>query len=224
MNSILETVCSVCNKVKANSFHGSTFLPILRNLRKEFKIHNVDLKIRSKKDKTLNGAEFYINAYYDSFDDASLETPIEVIINNNFDNSLVWDKGHVTDFLTQIFDAVVHEKQHQRQSRKRQYEQYWNHHDAGYHYHEYLQDPDELDAYALSIAIELCRSLGKHRALRYLPKLTALSRMKIKNQYVSPNLNAYVAHFDRPFSPILRKLSKKIYVRLKKIDTDYIFQ
>lgn len=220
----METVCSVCNKVQANSQNGLTFPTVLKTLRKEFKIHDIELKIRSRKDKTLDSAEFYVHAYYDSFDDKNLDIPIEVIVNNNFDKEQVWDYKQVKDFLIQVYDAVVHEKKHQRQSKKRDYEQYWDHHDAGYHYHEYLQDPDEIDAYSLSIAIELCRNLGKHRALRYLPKLTTLARMKIGGEYVSPNLNAYVSHFDEPKSVLLRRLAKKVYVRLKKIDTDYIFQ
>lgn len=220
----METVCSVCNKVQANNKSNSTFPEILKSLRKEFKIHDIELKIRSKKEKHLDVSEFYVHAFYDSFDDKNLDVPIEVFVHNNFDKDQVWDHVQVKDFLIQVYDAVVHEKKHQRQSRKRNYELYWDHPDAGYHYKEYLQDPDELDAYAFSIAIELCRTLGKHRALRYLPKLTTLARMKINEQYVSPNLNAYVAHFEKPVSPVLRRLAKKIYVRLKKIDTDYIFQ
>lgn len=220
----METVCSVCNKVQANNKHGATFPTVLKSLRKEFKINDIELKIRSRKDKHLDSAEFYVHAYYDSFDDKNLDVPIEVIVHNNFEKEQEWDTRQVKDFLIQVYDAVVHEKKHQRQSRKRNFESYWEHVDAGYHYHEYLQDPDELDAYAFSIAIELCRALGKHRALRYLPRLTALARMKINEQYVSPNLNAYVAHFDQPKSILLRRLAKKIYVRLKKIDTDYIFQ
>lgn len=224
MNSILETVCSVCNKVQANSKHGLTFPMILKALRKEFKIQNIELKIRSRRVKTLDTVEFYVHAYYDAFDDQQLDIPIEVIVNNNFDKEQLWDSTQVKNFLIQIYDAVVHEKKHQRQSRKRNYEQFWEHVDGGYHYHEYLQDPDELDAYALSIAIELCRNLGKHRAIRYMPKFTTLARMKTKDEYVSPNLNAYVAHFEKPISPILRRLAKKVYVRLMKVDTDYIFQ
>jgi hypothetical protein len=57
-----------------------------------------------------------------------------------------------------------------------------------------------------------------------MPKFTTLARMKINGDFASPNLNAYVSHFERPVSPILRRLAKKVYVRLKKIDTDYIFQ
>lgn len=224
MNSVMETICSVCNKVQANNSDGSTFPQVLKTLRKQFKIHDIELKIRSRRDKTLDSAEFYVHAYYDSFDDENLECPIEVVVNNNFDKDQIWDCKQVKDFLIQVYDAVVHEKKHQRQSRKRNYEQFWEHHDAGYHYHEYLQDPDELDAYSLSIAIELCRNLGKHRALRYMPKFTTLARMKIGGEFVSPNLHAYVSHFERPISPLLRRLAKKVYVRLKKIDTDYIFQ
>ena len=224
MNSIMETVCSVCNKVQANSRNGSTFPEVLKSLRKEFKIHDIELKIRSRKDKTLDNAEFYVHAYYDAFDDSNLDVPIEVIINNNFDRGQSWDQKQVRDFLVQVYDAVVHEKKHQRQSRKRNHAQYWEHHDAGYHYHEYLQDPDEVDAYALSIAIELCRTMGKYRASRHLCRFTTLARLKVNGDYVSPNLHAYVSHFEKPISPLLRRLAKKVYVRLKKIDTDYIFQ
>jgi len=220
----METVCSVCNKVQTNSGDGILFPKLMINLRKEFKIHDIELKIRSRKDKSLAPAEFYVNAYYDSYDDQQLDVPIEVIVNNNFNKDQIWDRSQTKDFLIQVFDAVVHEKKHQRQSKKRHHEQYWNRHDAGYHYREYLQDPDEIDAYALSIAIELCRTLGKHRALRYMPKFTTLARMKIRDQFVSPNLHAYVSHFEKPISPLLRRLAKKIYIRLKKIDTDYIFQ
>lgn len=224
MNSIMETVCLVCTNVQVHSKHGLTFPQILKLLRKQFKIQNIELKIRSRKDKTLDDSEFYVHAYYDAFDDQNLDIPIEVIINNNFDKTVIWDKAQVKDFLIQVYDAVVHEKKHQRQSRKRNYEQYWDHKDGGFQYREYLQDPDELDAYAFSIAIELCRNLGRHRALRYMPKFTTLARMKIKDQYVSPNLNAYVSHFEKPVSPILRRLAKKVYVRLMKVDTDFIFQ
>lgn len=224
MNSVMETVCSVCNKVQATASSGATFPKVMTILRKQFRIHEIELKIRSRKDKHLDGAEFYVHAFYDAYDDKNLDVPIEVIVNNNFDKEQEWSQRQVKDFLVQVYDAVVHEKKHQRQSKKRNYEQFWSHHDAGYCYHEYLQDPDELDAYAFSIAIELCRNLGKHRALRYMPKFTTMSRMKVNGDYVSPNLHAYVNHFDKPFSPILRRLAKKVYVRLKKVDTDFIFQ
>jgi hypothetical protein len=224
MNSVMEIVCSACNKVKSTTKHGAVFQDVLKEVRKEFRKTDVDIKVRSQSKKFLTDEEFYVNAYYDCEDDADGETPIEVIIYHNFNKQLVWDEKQIHSLLIQIFDAVVHEIKHQRQSRKRKHHNYWNHVDAGYHYHEYLQDPDEIDAYALSIAIELCRTLGRHRALRYMPRFTTLARLKVQDQLVSPNLNAYVSHFEKPISPLLRKLAKKIYVRLKKIDTDYIFQ
>lgn len=224
MNSVMESVCGICNRIRSKTTTGACFQTLLKEIRKEFRKSDIDVKIKSSSKKFLSQEEFYVNAYYDSEDDKDQETPIEVIIYHNFNKQIVWDRKQITDLLIQIFDAVVHEVKHQRQSRKRKHVQYWDHHDAGYHYREYLQDPDEIDAYAFSIAIELCRSLGKHRALRYMPKFTALARLKINDQYASTNLNAYVSHFEKPISPLLRLLAKKIYVRLKKIDTDYVFQ
>jgi len=219
----MEAVCLVCNSVRNKTKAGTSFQNLLKELRREFRKTDFDLKIKSQSKKFLSSDEFYVNAYYDSEDDLNKETPIEVIIYHNFPKDIVWDKKHVTDLLIQVFDAVVHEIKHQRQSRKRGHKEFRERADSGYHYGEYLQDPDELDAYALSITIELCRTLGKHRALRYMPKFTTLARLKVKEEFVSPNLNAYVSHFEKPISPLLRLLAKKIYVRLKKIDTDYIF-
>lgn len=219
----METVCSVCTTVKTRSKHGISFQKLLTQVRREFKQQGFDLALRSQTKKYLDSEEFYVNAYYDAEDDQQRETPIEVIIYHNFDKEIIWDQKHATDILVQIFDAVVHEYKHQRQSRKRKFQTFWLRHDAGTQYQNYLKDPDELDAYALSIAIELCRSLGKFRALRYMPKFTLLAKLKIKEQYVSPNLNAYVAHFKESDPELLKRLAKKVYVRLQKVDTDAIF-
>lgn len=223
MNSILETVCAVCTQVRQKSKQGISFQHLLTNTRREFKDHGIKILLRSSRKKYLNQEEFYINAYYDAEDDRDGEVCIEVIAYHNFDKTVTWDAKQISGFLIEIYDAVVHEFKHQRQSRKRNYKLYWAHHDAGYHYHEYLQDPDEIDAYAFSIAIELCRNLGKFRAIRYLPKFSTLAKMRIGGQFVSPNLNAYVGHFGNTDSPISKLLSKKIYIRLQKIDTDFVF-
>ena len=219
----METVCLICSQARDKSKKGVSFQMLLTIIRREFRNAGLDVKIKSQCKKYLGPEEFYVNAYYDAEDDYQKDTPIEVIIYHNFEKDAIWVGKQITDLLVQIFDATVHEYKHQRQSRKRKYQSYWDHADAGYHYNLYLQDPDEVDAYALSIAIELCRTLGKHRALRYMTRLTTLARLKMKEQYVSPNLNAYVAHFEKPISPLLRKLAKKVYVRLQKVDTDCIF-
>ena len=223
MNTIMETVCLICNQVRQKTKQDTSFPKLLVELRRGFRRAGLDLKIKSQIKKFLDTEEFYVNAYYDPEDDENKETPIEVIIYHNFDKDIIWTNKQITELLTQVFDATVHEYKHQRQSRKRNYKEFWLRSDAETEFHEYLQHPDELDAYALSIAIELCRTVGKFRALRYMPKFTTLARLKVKEEYVSPNLNAYVSHFEKPISPLLRRLAKKIYVRLMKVDTDHIF-
>lgn len=223
MNSILETVCGVCSRVRDKTKQGTSFQNLLTTVRKEFKHQGLDVKFKSTRKKYLDQEEFYVNAYYDPEDDRNNDTPIEVIIYHNFDKAVVWDRQHITDLLREVFDAVVHEYKHQRQSRKRSYNTYWDHVDGNLHYHVYLTDPDEVDAYAFSIAVELCRSLGKFRALRYMPKFTTMSRIKMKDHYASPNLYAYVSHFGSFDDQLLKTLAKKVYIRIQKLDTDFIF-
>ncbi len=224
MNSVMEKVCDVCTTVRNDSKLGVTFPELLVKLRKQFKRQDISLKIRSQRSKTLAPEEFYVNAYYDAEDDRNLDIPIEVVVHNNFDKTHLWDQKHITEFLIQVYDAVIHEHKHQRQSKKRNHESYWLHVSAGYNYKEYLEDPDEIDAYAFSIAVELCRSLGKYRALRYMHKFSSMSKLKFKDGYASPNLNAYISHFNESNPKLLKTLAKKIYVRLQKVDADYIFQ
>lgn len=219
----METVCLICTQVRHKTKQDTSFPKLLVALRREFRHAGLDVKVKSQAKKFLATEEFYVNAYYDAEDDKNKETPIEVIIYHNFNKDVIWSKKQITELLVQVFDATVHEFKHQRQSRKRFHKEFWERADAEHEFHEYLQDPDELDAYALSIAIELCRTVGKFRALRYMPKFTTLARLKVKEEFVSPNLNAYVSHFEKPISPLLRRLAKKVYIRLQKVDTDVIF-
>ena len=221
MNNILEQVNSVCTVIRNSIKYPTTFKILLSKTRKVFKSKNFDLKIKTKRQPFLNHEEFYVNAYYDADDDKHNETPIEVLVYQNFDKNEIWDTKQTSELLVQIFDAVIHEYRHQRQSRSRKYLTFSQHPQTPYR--EYLLDPDELDAYALSIAIELCRNLGKFRALRYMQRLSYLSKFKIQNKFVSPNLNAYVQHFGGVEHPVIKRLTKKVYIRLKKIDTDYVF-
>jgi len=221
MNTVMETVSSVCNRVRHNSKHGVSFQNLLTMLRREFRERGFNLKIKSDRDKGLDPVEFYVNAYYDAEDDKNKEIPIEIVVHHNFEKFAIWDKKHTTEFLIQIFDATVHEYKHQRQSIKRKYNVYAE--NVKSPYKEYLAEDDELDAYALSIAIELCRTLGKFRALRLMSKASALAKLKFNGRYVSPNLAAYFGQFGSIHNPLLKKLSKKVYVRLQKIDTDSVF-
>lgn len=221
MNSIMETVCSVCNSVRSNASDGISFQKLMTLLRREFKLKDLSIKIRTVRSKYTTSDEFYVNAYYDAFDDKEGDVSIEVVIHHNFTEEIVWDKQHITELLIQVFDATVHEFKHQRQSIKRKYETYSYHNHEPYHV--YLADPDEIDAYAISIAIELTRNLGKYRAMRYLAKFSGLCKLKFNGKFVSPSLSAYFGQFGSVQNPIIKSLAKKVYVRLRKIDTASIF-
>lgn len=218
---MMETVCTVCNSVRNSAKNGISFQKLLVLIRKEFRNHNMGIKLKSLRDKKMDSEEFYVNAYYDPEDDKDGEISIEINIHHNFDKDVVWDKLQITDLLIQIFDATVHEFKHQRQSVKRKYITYSNHEQAPYHL--YLADPDEVDAYAFSIAIELTRSLGKYRAMRYLGKFTGLCKLKFNGKFVSPSLSAYYGQFGSVNHKLMKRLSKKVYIRLRKIDTASIF-
>jgi hypothetical protein len=217
----METVCSVCTHVKLESKPGISFQKLLTALRRRFRQQGFGLRIKSQRDKFLDSEEFYVNAYYDPEDDYEGDIPIEVVVHHNFDKDTVWDQKHATEFLVQIFDAVVHEYKHQRQSIKRNYRTYVEHTRSPYN--QYLADPDEVDAYAISIAIELCRNIGKYRALKYMGKISSLSRLKFNGKLVSPCLASYFGSFGNLPNPVLKRLIKKIYIRLQKIDTDALF-
>jgi len=219
MNLILERVNAVCQHVRESNTQGITFKKLIGSTRAEFKKRDFDLTIKTKKDKTLDPSEFYVNAFYDAEDDFNNETSIEVIIHHNFNDTDVFSQTQITDFLIQIYDAVVHEYRHQQQSLKRNYEVYSNHDQSPYN--EYLTDPDEIDAYALSIAIELLRHMNKERAKRYMSRITIMAKMRQNNMLVSPNLKSYIDHFG--LNNITKKISKKVYKHLDALDRRYIF-
>lgn len=220
MYHTMESVCSVCIKVRNETNRGTSFKALLAKLRKNFKKQELFLDLRSHRKSTLDFKEFYVNAYYDPENDRNGENPFEVIIFHNFNKHMIWDQHQVTDLLEQVFDAIIHEFRHQKQSRKRRHKSYWTQSSIT---SEYLSDPDEVDAYAVSIAIELCRNIGKHRAISYMHRFTTMSRYRIQSNLASPNLFAYVKVFEDLDHPVLKKLAKKIYKRLIKIDTDHIF-
>lgn len=219
MNSIIERVNLACRNVRYNNAGPITFKKLVSQTRKSFKDHDFDIAIKTKKDLLLYEDGFYVMAYYDAHDDQNFETPIEVVIHHNFTNQQQFAENQITDFLIQVFDAVVHEYKHRDQSIKRNFKQFA---DVCYSpYREYLSDPDELDAYALSIAIELARTIGVERAKRNLPRIRILSKMRQGTGVISPNLRSYIEHFD--FGPLLKKLSKKIYKHLETLDTRALF-
>lgn len=218
MNSTIERVNKVCQNVrKANSV--ASFRKLVAATQKEFRINDIDLALKTKKDKDLSSDHFYIMAYYDPEDDFNNETAIEVIVYHNFVGDSKFQHTQITEFLIQVFDAVVHEMRHQVQSSQRYFESYSEH--AHEPFSKYLADPDELDAYALSIAIELLRALPADRAKRNMARMTVLSKLKKGDMLVSPNLRSYTAHFKN--NPLLKKLAKKVYKHLETLDSRHIF-
>lgn len=219
MNSILERVNKVCKYVRDTNTHSISFKKLVSLTRSAFKLYDFDLYIKTKKDKSLLSSEFYVHAYYDAEDDFNNETPIEIIVHHNFSDIDQFSKTQISEFLIQIFDASVHEYRHQEQSVKRKYETYSSHNQNPYS--SYLKDPDELDAYALSIAIELLRFMDKPRAKRYMSRLTVLAKMRLGSQYISPNLKAYVDYFG--LNSLTKKLAKKVYKHIDSLDKSQIF-
>lgn len=219
MNAVLERVNKICKHVRDLNSQSISFKKLVWNIRHICKVNGLDLKIVTKKDKTLDTNQFYVNAYYDAEDDFNQETPIEIYVYHNFNDSDSFLKTQITEFLVQIFDATVHEYRHQKQSQSRHYATYSNHDQSPYN--DYLSDPDELDAYALSIAIELLRCMSKERAKKYLSRISALSKMRQGSIYVSPNLKAYMDHFG--LTALTKRLAKKIYKHLDSLDKEQIF-
>jgi len=219
MNIILERVFNVCKQVREDIPEQTTFKNLIGRARNTFKLHNFDIAIKSKKDKHLDQDNWYVMAYYDSENDYNMDTAIEVIVYHNLQGDEPFGAHQVTAFLTEIYDATVHEFRHQYQSMRRDHNQYCDHIESPYE--AYLADDDEMDAYAFSIAIELLRNMDAERAKKRMGRISVLSKMRTGSQFSSPQLRAYIGHFG--LNNLTKKLSKKIYSHLETIDKRYIF-
>jgi hypothetical protein len=219
MNIILERVCNVCKQVREHSPDKTTFKKLIGRTRNAFKLHNFDIAIKTKKDKDLDVDKWYVMAYYDSENDYNMDTAIEVVVYHNLQGDETFGAHQVTAFLTEIFDATVHEFRHQYQSMRRDHNQYGEHHDTPYEL--YLADDDEMDAYAFSIAIELLRTMDAERAKKRMGRISVLSKMRTGSQFSSPQLRAYIGHFG--LNNLTKKLAKKIYHHLETIDKRWVF-
>jgi hypothetical protein len=219
MNIILERVFNVCKKVREQSPDQINFRNLIGRTRNTFKLHDFDIAIKSKKDKDLETDCWYVMAYYDAENDFNMDTAIEVIVYHNLVGDEAFGPHQVTAFLTEIFDATVHEFRHQYQSMRRDHNQYGKHFDTPYE--RYLADDDELDAYSFSIAIKLLRTMDADRAKRRMSRISVLSKMRTGSQFSSPQLRAYIGHFG--LNNLTKKLSKKIYHHLETIDKRYVF-
>lgn len=219
MNLVLDRVYRVCNTVWKQNQQPISFKKLVGSVRKSFKDRGFDIAFKAIKTNELAVNEFYVEAYYYEEKDFNNDPPIEVNIYHCFEQAQKFQSNQIVNFLVQIYDAVVHELRHQHQYQNRDYEHYTTDKNG---YNAYLADPDELDAYALSISIELLRAMPKHRARMYMTRLLTLSKMKKDGVYVSPILSSYVGHFKG--NPLLKKLSRKVYKHLESLDSDLIFK
>ena len=177
MNHILDRVNEVCKCVRDDNQELINFKQLINYTRKTFKKHEFDLVLKTKKEKDLTLDKFYVMAYYDSESDSDGETPIEVVVHHNLTGTEQFGRHQITNFLVEIYDAVVHEYRHQYQSQRRSHVEYVDHKTKPYT--RYLANQDELDAYALSISIELLRTMDVYRAKRNLSRITSTSSNKV---------------------------------------------
>lgn len=219
MNLVLERVYRVCNSVRQQHQEPISFKKLLGSIRKSFKDYGFDLSIKTVKSNNLGENEFYVEAYYYEDKDFNEDPPIEVVVYHCFEQVRRFQTTQITEFLVQIYDAVVHELRHQHQYHSRDFEHYTT---TKQGYTAYLADPDELDAYAVSIAIELLRQMPKSRAELYMGRLSTFAKMKRNGLLISPTLISYVGHFKG--NPLLKNLAKKVYKHLETIDTGFIFK
>jgi len=219
VNEDLSLVRKICTGIMTRSEDGGKFKTILARVKKGFSI--LDLKIRTRRMRDLDENEFYVNAYYDAEDDGAGLCPIEVYILHNLDQDATFAHAQAGQFVVQIYDAVVHELRHQYQGRRRNYMHV--EHGSDDDIQSYLGDPDEIDAYALSISIELIRNLGRTRSIQYLHRASQLAKIRPKGLYASPNLFAYFNAFGDISHPVLQKLIKKVFLNLEVVDKNAVF-
>lgn len=203
----------------AKTENGGKFKNLIAHIRKGFS--SLDLKIKTKRINELEPNEFYVNAYYDAEDDSIGFCPIEVVILHNIEPNNHFEHSQTGQLIVHLYDAIVHELRHQHQSRCRNYLSLS--HSTTDNIIEYLSDPDEIDAYALSISIELIRNLGRSRSIQYLHRASRLANIRPKGLYASPNLFAYFEAFKQIEHPVIRKLIKKVFLNLEALDKSAVF-
>lgn len=161
----------------------------------------------------VDPGDININAYYDCHDDEFCKIAIELILVTNVQEKyILFTEELYLVFVKRLADALAHELVHMKQSRAR------DHIDVEFmpdniddldleiRDYIYLSSPDEIDAYAYNIAVELQDNPNPLQKLRDPLSVTIDE---------SINLWVYVNTFDRDISdPVLRRLLKKIYKRL----------
>ena len=221
MNTLLS-VRKVCTDVMSSTSTGVKFRTLIAKIRKTFRLHDIELEIKTRLISKLEPNEFYVNAYYDQESDSQGDCAIEVIVYHNIKLDSTFEFTQLSQFLVQIYDAVTHEFRHREQGRRRHWKPNLRITDES-DTRGYLSDPDEIDAYSLSIAVELIRNLGKQRSLTYLHRASRLANIRPKGLFASPTLFHYYRIFGDLQNKVLRKLVKKVFLNLQTLDESAIF-
>lgn len=194
-----------------------SFSEIAQLVKKHFPMTNI--QIHKKPD--LESGSMNIGAHYDPDADEQGETPIHIdlFFSSKDSDEVEWTKQGRKFFLYKLKDVMKHELLHMTQHRVRDFhpgrDGYVD--DKGLEY-EYMSRPDEIEAYAMNIADELTRHVGKEDAFKLLRMASKTAQFKTEiGHYLSPDLLAYFALFNWDAShPVLKRLLKKIYIYLKR--------
>ena len=118
--------------------------------------------------KNIERNSIGVNAYYDP-DDGTIEI---TLVFNPSDTIIQWSKENRGPFVHELHDALKHELLHSKQHSKRDVKHYAK--------GEYLSNPDEIEAYAMNIADQLVRKVGKEETLNLLRKARQSAHLKDK--------------------------------------------
>ena len=200
--SDIHEICkSYQNKVVGQVFPVNDLIDLVgRFIARKFRVNVLHTSALEVDQNDIN-----ISAYYDSELDEQGRVSIElVLITNPVDDYLIIDQEIWELFLNRLADTLAHELIHMRQSRARDFQTVEPRRKHVHNLDEairYLADPDEIDAYAHNIAVELKEHTNP---IQHLQNVQTLSTQ------ISVNLWAYVNTFPLNH-PVVKKLLKKVY-------------
>ncbi len=171
-------------------------------------ITRVEMELSPNVDK----GDMNASAAYEQDDDEDGEIPFEItlVFSNKEDRMAINDPNPL---INRILDMMKHEMIHQKQARARDFEDYTQGKDKRNMNYEYMSRPDEIEAYAMNIADELYRQVGKEDALKLLRMAGKTAQFKDEmGNFLSPDLFAYMGmwNFDSKH-PVIKRLLKRIY-------------
>ena len=171
-------------------------------------ITRVEMELSPNVDK----GDMNASAAYEQDDDEDGEIPFEItlVFSNKEDRMAINDPNPL---INRILDMMKHEMIHQKQARARDFEDYTQGKDKRNMNYEYMSRPDEIEAYAMNIADELYRQVGKEDALKLLRMAGKTAQFKDEmGNFLSPDLFAYMGMWNfNSKHPVIKRLLKRIY-------------